>query len=83
MPHDTKYGRVTLELGSVGDDEPVFVFRGQDAMLPAIIDEYERLCRRAGSPERHFAQIDKARQQISDWQRTHPVRVPRSDGGTE
>lgn len=40
MGFDTKYGTVTLEHGSVGGDEPVFVLRAQDKFAMGTISDY-------------------------------------------
>jgi hypothetical protein len=32
---DRKYGRVTTERGTIGEDEPVIVFRAQSSSWPA------------------------------------------------
>lgn len=34
MPVDRKYGRVMLEHGGVGTNEPVVIFRADDELLP-------------------------------------------------
>lgn len=39
MAVDRKYGRVTLERGTIGEDEPVVVFRAQDKMLPELFGQ--------------------------------------------
>jgi len=53
MALDGKYGRVTLERGDIGEDEPVVVFRAQDALLPKVLDWYATECLKAGSPRHH------------------------------
>jgi hypothetical protein len=83
MPVDLKYGRVTLERGTAGEDEPVVVFRAQDALLPTLLDLYVFLCRNAGSPERHVAGIHAAQQAVIEWQRDHFTQVPQSAGHEE
>jgi hypothetical protein len=42
MAVDKKYGRVTLENGSIGEDEPVVVFRAQDVVLPRLLSRTGR-----------------------------------------
>jgi hypothetical protein len=78
MAIDRKYGRVTTERGDIGEDEPVFVFRAQDQVTPWLLVEYEDLCRRAGSPQRHLDGIAAAREQIVAWQADHHTQVPQS-----
>lgn len=79
MAIDNKYGRVTTEKGSLGEDEPVIVFRAKDALLPALLAEYRHLCELSGSPERHLTLIDRSRQDVIRWQTEHHHQVPRSD----
>jgi hypothetical protein len=78
MACDRKYGRVELECGDIGEDEPAFVFRAQDQVTPWLLVEYEDLCRRAGSPQRHLDGIAAAREQIVAWQAEHHTQVPQS-----
>lgn len=85
MPVDRKYGRVRLEHGTVGVDEPVVVFRAQDGMLPALLQSYAGLCRDAGSPQRHVDGIEKSLADVVRWQREHAgqVQVPQSARGED
>ncbi|MCU1656137.1 MAG: hypothetical protein JWO57_793 [Pseudonocardiales bacterium] len=78
MPKDLKYGRVTLEHSTIGEDEPVVVFRAQDDLLPAVLEHYRLLCEQNGSPRRHLGGIDAAREQVEAWQRDHYTQVPQS-----
>lgn len=78
MPIDNKYGRVTLEHGNIGEDEPVFIFRGQDVIVPRLLGAYLQLCVEAGSPIQHLRLILEGLEQIQDWQEKHNPRVPDS-----
>lgn len=80
MGHDRKYGRVTTERGSIGEDEPVVLFRAQDALLPALLDHYRKLCTDAGSPRQHLGLIDGTSRAVRQWQERNPTKVPTSDG---
>lgn len=80
MAIDGKYGRVTLEKGTVGEDEPVIVFRAQDKLLPEVLNAYMRLAIHAGCPERHLEAIEDAKNAIEDWQKDNPTQVPQSKG---
>ncbi|MGW4127935.1 hypothetical protein [Amycolatopsis japonica] len=80
MAIDTKYGRVTLENGTIGEDEPVFVLRAQDALTPEVLAEYRRLCAVAGSPAKHLEGIDAAAHAVIEWQQGHHTQVPQSAG---
>ena len=82
MAIDGKYGRVQTERGTIGDDEPVVVFRAQDRLLPQVLSYYETICRHEGSPERHLNAIKSAWITISAWQETHATKIPTSDGWT-
>jgi hypothetical protein len=79
LAQDRKYGKVTLEHGDIGEDEPVFVFRAQDKLLPAVLAAYESLCADAGSPQHHLDLIRSQEAVIRQWQRDHPSRTPNSD----
>lgn len=79
MGIDLKYGRVTTERGTIGDDEPVVVFRSQDQLLPKLLKIYKIMCELAGSPERHIGAIHDAAMAVKDWQADHSTKVPSSD----
>lgn len=80
MGIDRKYGRVTTEHGTIGEDEPVVVFRAKDKMLPDLLDVYLGMCGVAGSPEKHIAGIEATRAEVMAWQETHFTQVPQSSG---
>lgn len=82
MAIDGKYGRVILEHGNIGEDEPVVVFRAQDALLPKLLAYYHLFCLKAGSPKRHLDLILKTRETVMNWQNEGSplrVRVPTSE----
>lgn len=79
MAIDGKYGRVTTEHGTIGEDEPVIVFRAQDALSPAVLAVYAALCGLAGSPQRHLDLVESTRKQFLGWQAAHAPRVPDSE----
>lgn len=78
MAQDTKYGRITCERGNIGEDEPVVIFRAQDATLPDLLDAYRAICVAAGSPTKHLASIDAAKAEVMAWQKDHPTQIPQS-----
>ena len=80
MAIESKYGRVTIECGDIPEDEPVFLFRAQDQLLPDILAYYAARCRSAGSPAHHIDGVDASRAEILEWQRTHTTQVPQSAG---
>lgn len=79
MAIDRKYGRVTTERGTIGEDEPVVVFRAQDKMLPKLLKIYRFLCELGGSPDHHLAAIDDAATYVKAWQLSNGAKVPTSD----
>ncbi len=79
MAIDAKYGRVTLEHGSIGEDEPVVVFRATDELLPKVLMYYHLFCMKAGSPKRHLDLIWDSLLRVTKWQETNPPRVPTSE----
>lgn len=79
MAIDLKYGRVYLEHGIIGEDEPVVVFRAQDKLLPKVLAYYHLFCLKAGSPRRHLDMILDARDAIEKWQQTNHTKTPSSD----
>lgn len=83
MGIDNKYGRVTTERGDIGTDEPVIVFRSQDAMLPAVLDYYRQVCFQAGSPDAHLNLIEDTKTKVLEWQRANSTKVPESLGYKE
>lgn len=79
MAIDGKYGRVTLENGTIGEDEPVVVFRAQDRVLPKLLKVYKIMCELAGSPQRHLDAIHDAAVKVKAWQADNPTKTPSSD----
>ena len=83
MAIDNKYGRVTLEHSTIGEDEPVVVFRAQDALLPRLLDIYRFLCEIGGSPRNHLQQIRRTTLEVKGWQAQNRTKVPTSDSVAE
>jgi hypothetical protein len=80
MAIDLKYGRVTLEHGTIGEDEVVVVFRAQDELLSKLLAYYHLFCLKAGSPRHHLDMILNAREAVEKWQASHKTKTPSSDG---
>jgi hypothetical protein len=78
MPIDNKYGRVTTEFGSIGEDEPVVVFRATDRLLPKLLQIYKIMCELAGSPQHHLDLIHQSAVKVKTWQALNPTRTPAS-----
>ncbi len=83
MAIDHKYGRVTLEHGTIEEDEPVVVFRATDSFLPKLLAYYHLFCLRGGSPRRHLDLILNSRDKVLDWQRINGTRTPNSESSRE
>jgi hypothetical protein len=80
MAIDNKYGRVTLEKGTIRDDEPVVVFRAKDELLCDLLEAYRLLCERAGSPAAHLTAIQDDADRVKAWQLVNHTQVPQSAG---
>lgn len=76
MAIDLKYGRVTTERGTIGDDELVVVFRAQDETLPMLLSFYHMFCIEMGSTREHLNAILDARDRIVTWQMANPTQAP-------
>jgi hypothetical protein len=85
MGYDRKYGKVTTEFGTIGEDEPVVVFRAQDATLPDVLRMAATLSKCIGSPERHIKILENTIKTIETWQASNPlkVKVPTSESSKE
>jgi hypothetical protein len=79
MAQDLKYGKVTLERGDIGEDEPVFVLRGRDLMTVPVLIDYRDDCAEGGSPPFHLEMIDRNIRLITTWQEQHPDQVRQPD----
>jgi hypothetical protein len=77
MGVDNKYGLVTLSDNTdIAENEPVFLFRAKDALVPKVLTYYAYLCERSNATEEHVKSIDYAREAIERWQQTHTTKVP-------
>lgn len=75
--YDLKYGDITnTKGGAISPNEPVFLFRAKDRLLPAVLSHYRLLCEQNGSPEHHLHGIDAAAEAVEDWQREHYTQTP-------
>lgn len=75
MAAENKYGQVTTSQGEIPEDEPVFLFRARDALLPKVLNYYEHICREHGAPGSHIAAINDRAKEITSWQLDHQDRV--------
>lgn len=78
MAIDQKYGKVTTEFGTIGEHEPVVVFRGRDVLLPRLLELYARECEAAGAPKRHINLVRVVERTIVEWQGSHGSQLPTS-----
>lgn len=86
MALDLKYGRVTTEFGTIGEDEPVVVFRAQDRLLPEVLRHYWATAYGwKDVPEHHLELIQMVAEHIQEWQEANKelVRLPNSNAFVE
>ncbi len=67
MPIDLKYGKISLEKGSIPSKEPVFVFRGRDSLSEKYIRMYAEECRGRGCSTNVYADVLNAAEKFRDW----------------
>ncbi len=73
MGYDQKYGQIHAERKFIPLDEPVFLFRGQDQLAPAIIREYAFRYVEATGDEDAAARIREQADRMEAWQ---PRKIP-------
>ena len=83
MAIDGKYGKVTLEHGTIGEDEPVIVFRAQDALLPKVLMYYHLFCLKSGTPKRHLDLIIESLDIVRRWQVKNGSKLPNSESSRD
>lgn len=76
MAFDSKYGVVTFERGDIKEDEPVFVLRGQDYLVPEVLEAYLNLCDLYGCPPNHLQAIKNQIQHFMDYRAKHYTKLP-------
>ncbi len=83
MGYDRKYGKVTTERGTIGEDEPVFVIRAADVSASAAIEAYAFHARRFGASTSLTDPVFERAEQVRAWQRRNPdlVRIPTTKPG--
>lgn len=80
MANGIKYGQVTTEKRSIGEDEPVFILRARDALAGPMLEIYRVLCTLAGSPQEHLNALQDTYDAIASWQAENGTQVPQSAG---
>jgi hypothetical protein len=71
-----------LGFGLVGDDEPVFIVRGQDLAAPATIEAWAREALLHGAQASVADQAGRWAERVREWQRLHGGRAPKAGTGT-
>lgn len=74
MPQDLKYnirGPITKKSDGkiIPENEPVVIFRGQDALLPELLKYYYTLCQQHGCAAGHLEIIAQRIDEIQNWLR--------------
>ncbi len=70
------YNRIQDPLGEIGEDEPVFLLRAQDALAPRIVAKYAELAAQMGCQR---GLIDSAlawEAEMRKWQRINKCKWP-------
>jgi hypothetical protein len=69
--NDQKFGRVE----GVPEGEPCFILRAKDRCAVDAILAYADLCRLAGSPPEHVAEVGRQAQRFERWQAENLERL--------
>jgi len=77
---DTKYridGTIIKNDGTpIPDDEPLFLFRAQDKLLPEVLSFYKKLRIKHGASEETIKKMDEQTKRIIEWQKNHYTKLP-------
>jgi len=76
LAYSHKYGKVTLEKSTIGEDEPVVVFRAKDKLLPQVLAHYHLICLNSGCEDDHLNAILTRYREIKDWQNNNNIKLP-------
>lgn len=85
MGIDRKYGKVTTEFGNIGVDEPVVVFRAQDATLPDVLLKATQIAMILNSPARDIEILLNTFKTVTMWQHNNrkKVKIPASESSKD
>jgi hypothetical protein len=72
----TDYNRIQDPAGKIGEDEPVMLFRAQDALMPAVAAFYADLLRQHRSAQHMIDTTLAHEQRIRQWQRMNGCKLP-------
>lgn len=75
MATEGKYGKILVEKKEIPEDEPVFLFRGQDPRAPNAVRRYAQECLAYGCPTEYVDDVFAAADRMSAWQKANPGRV--------
>lgn len=73
----TKHDDPTIK--KIGDDEPIFVLRAQDALAPVTIAHWIYRATNSGVPIAKLESAHRYLAEIEAWQFAHPDRVKNPD----
>jgi hypothetical protein len=76
MAHESKY---ELDVPEIPQDEPVMLFRAQDAAFPAVLEAYAAVCTALGSPQDHVDHVRAIRTNVLLWQARNRSKVKAPD----
>lgn len=63
-------------LAKVADDEPIFVLRAQDNLMPVVLATWIGLARWAGVPAAKIQEAENLLNAAYEWQKNHPHKIP-------
>jgi hypothetical protein len=72
----TDYNRIQDPAGKIGADEPVILFRAQDALMPAILAFYADRVRQLHGDQRIIDSALAHEQATRKWQRMNKCKLP-------
>lgn len=75
MARDGKYGNIICEKTALLPDEPVFLLRGKDLLVPQAIRMYANRCKQAGCDPKHIDACLVRAAEIEQWQKENPTLV--------
>ncbi|HUD08200.1 MAG TPA: hypothetical protein VMQ52_03930 [Candidatus Saccharimonadales bacterium] len=59
----------------IPEDEPLLLFRAKDNLLIELLEHYQELSRKAGSPEEQINSMTSTIDEIKSWQANHQDRL--------
>lgn len=81
MKLDAKFDGVIIKAknGAVVPPDEYIVFLAHDEALPAMLEFYEKECRRLGAAGEQILAIQQMRSRLSAWRERHPERLKVAD----